>query len=241
MNTNIKKRLKEYGITLTIFAQKLNISRPTLDMYIETYESGFKIKQKKYQTIFNTLFDNDITSSDFHRQLEQFSRMINREKLLGMIELEPEDSDTLMRLFFKMIGDFKTTSCNKDIYAMIGLIIDNYRNSNEIKDVTNYFLTINLLNDYNKLSSQNQYIIASYHKMFKEFEKNRTKLFLPRQEIDEFKKYLSELKKDKEEKEKYIKKEIEKIVLEKLQTLKKSGKNIDNLSANEILEIIKEN
>ena len=56
---NVKNQLKNLGITLAEFADKLQISRPTLDSYIQIFESGDKIPKEKYQTIFNKLFGKE--------------------------------------------------------------------------------------------------------------------------------------------------------------------------------------
>ena len=52
---NIKEILKENGMTLGYFARKLDISRPTLDSYILTYENGEEINNAKIQIAFKEL------------------------------------------------------------------------------------------------------------------------------------------------------------------------------------------
>ena len=54
---NIKKKLKdEIKINLSEFAKELEISRPTLNSYIEMFERGEKISSDKHQLIFEKLF-----------------------------------------------------------------------------------------------------------------------------------------------------------------------------------------
>jgi transcriptional regulator with XRE-family HTH domain len=59
----IKLTLKKNNITLSQFATDLNISRPTLDSYINAFDSGTPLVNALYQEIFEFLF-NDATISD---------------------------------------------------------------------------------------------------------------------------------------------------------------------------------
>lgn len=51
----IKETLKKYGVTLTQFANTLNISRPTLDTYIRLYESGQALPNDKFRFNYSIL------------------------------------------------------------------------------------------------------------------------------------------------------------------------------------------
>lgn len=51
MPTDIKKYLKSAGITQKQFAEKMNLSRPTLDTYIEMYEHGQTLPKKSMMII----------------------------------------------------------------------------------------------------------------------------------------------------------------------------------------------
>lgn len=62
----IKLTLKKNNITLSQFAQDLNISRPTLDSYISAYDSGNQLVNSLYQEIFDFLFeDSSISDTEF--------------------------------------------------------------------------------------------------------------------------------------------------------------------------------
>ena len=49
---DIKEKLKEIGIKLSDLARELEVSRPTLNIYIDNFEKGTKIPSEKYQLIF---------------------------------------------------------------------------------------------------------------------------------------------------------------------------------------------
>ena len=62
----IKTVLKQNNITLLQFANDLNISRPTLDVYIKNYDNGVEINNPLFQKIFDFLFeDTTISNSEF--------------------------------------------------------------------------------------------------------------------------------------------------------------------------------
>ena len=50
---NIKQYLKDIGITQKEFAERLGLSRPTLDTYIDMFEGNQTIPKERYDIIFN--------------------------------------------------------------------------------------------------------------------------------------------------------------------------------------------
>ena len=67
----IKMILKQNDITLVQFANDLNISRPTLDVYIKNYSNGLELSNSLFQKIFDFLFeDTSITNEDFKNKYE---------------------------------------------------------------------------------------------------------------------------------------------------------------------------
>ena len=67
----IKQKLKTWGITLSRMALDLQISRPTLDVYISCYEKGDPIPNTRCQEVFGELFSEKITSAaEFHQVYE---------------------------------------------------------------------------------------------------------------------------------------------------------------------------
>ena len=55
----IKDFLKKYKITLKELSEILNLSRPTLNSYIEQYELDGKISNNYYNTIFTKIFSQN--------------------------------------------------------------------------------------------------------------------------------------------------------------------------------------
>ena len=67
----IKKNLKALDIKISKLATELGVSRPTLDAYIEYYESGQSIPNEGYQKIFEYLFSGEeINSIEFAQKYD---------------------------------------------------------------------------------------------------------------------------------------------------------------------------
>lgn len=67
----IKTILKRNNILLSQFANDLNISRPTLDSYIKSYDRGTTLSNNLYQRIFDFLFaDIFISNEEFNKKYE---------------------------------------------------------------------------------------------------------------------------------------------------------------------------
>lgn len=67
----IKKNLKALDVKISKLATDLDISRPTLDTYIECYEKGQPIPNEGYQK-----------SSSIYLILEKWIPLISRENLI---------------------------------------------------------------------------------------------------------------------------------------------------------------
>lgn len=67
----LKMILKQNDITLVQFANDLNISRPTLDVYIKNYSNGLELSNPLFQKIFDFLFeDTAISNEEFKNKYE---------------------------------------------------------------------------------------------------------------------------------------------------------------------------
>ena len=81
---NIKEQLNHIGIKLKTFAEILQVSRQTLDIYIKLYESNKKIPNERFQRIFDFLFvpplDSIKTFSERWSKIKDydFNNMVNQ-------------------------------------------------------------------------------------------------------------------------------------------------------------------
>lgn len=124
---NIKRYLKDVGITQKEFAERIGLSRPTLDTYIEMFESGQTIPKERYDIIFKGLFDSDNGSKrEFTKNLQQVENLLIRDKKYGTSDLEPEAADYVSLIIRNMNRDLKIADWNKDVYTFINILISNY-------------------------------------------------------------------------------------------------------------------
>ncbi len=236
---NIRNLLRKHGMTLSRFANMLSISRPTLDSYIQVYESGQEINNEKFQLAFEYLFsDQDISNPEFYVRLDKISMLLKRERLLGMTDLSPEDSDDLIKLFLEIVDKFKSNDFNRDIFKFINIIIHTYDNDLIIKDLTNYFLIINLLKEINSLDKKELYKMAIYNEFFNNVINSNNQNY-DKAKINNLISRINETKKERVNKEKEITHTVSKLIKEKIAEEQKRGINIEKLSPEEIIELLK--
>ena len=88
---NIKQYLKDVGITQKEFAERIGLSRPTLDTYIDMYEHGQTIPKERYDIIFKRLFDNENNAEKiFFDNLKNLEGLLKRDRQYGTSDLEPK-------------------------------------------------------------------------------------------------------------------------------------------------------
>lgn len=209
--TSIKVKIKGYGITLAELAQKLEISRPTLDSYINTYEKGEKIAKDKYQTIFNSLFSEDIScKEDFTRVLNYSEELIEKDRVLGIEELDINKTDILDSVISEMKSDMLSHDYDEDIYIFINMIIRSYKKEEIFKKLARYFLILNGKKALDNIKG-NEIYLSNYYKLFYEDKTGKLK---------RENKYLEKLydrSKEIREKQKEYQKKMEKKIIEELE------------------------
>lgn len=237
----IKDILKDNGITLTYLARKLCISRPTLDSYISSYEKNNTVPNSRYQIVFDDVFEQDnFNIKEFHEKIEMYSRLLKRESLMGMEELDTDESDMLSKLFFQMIEDVKEKKYSTEIYSFIGMMINSYRELDIFIDLANYFLIINLMKDLDELNDKDKKMMSVYYNFFAKFN-DRKKVVSSAKDSDllKLKERIKERKEQAKNNEKKLKKNIENLINEKLANEKSKGIDISNMSLDELLDLLR--
>lgn len=145
----IKNILKQSGITQSQFAMDLNISRPTLDTYIELYDSGNKINNPFYHDIFDFLFENPyISESDFIKRytyMRDFYGMSNSESTV-----------TVSRL--KSTFDVPKTEYIRTIESVERILLSDKNTPKTSLD--NYKLVVNILHTNDRFIAEMYYFYA---------------------------------------------------------------------------------
>ena len=127
MRYTIKAFIKEKNETDSNVASKLQLSRPTFDTYIATYESGLKITKGRYQKIFDSLFSDYCISSDvFKERLELYHELLKSEKKNEPIEYLSKRADRTSMLMNEIRDNIRYNGLDNDLYKFINLVITNY-------------------------------------------------------------------------------------------------------------------
>lgn len=120
-DTVVKNILKQSGVTLSQFASDLNISRPTLDNYIDIYDSGHHISNTFYHDIFDFLFENsNISDDDFikrYRYMKNYYGFSSGEAQITVSKLKSSyttPKGEYMEVIDEIIGHLNSDKMNPD-------------------------------------------------------------------------------------------------------------------------------
>lgn len=235
----IKFILRQNGITLADFAQSLNISRPTLNNYIKIYESNERIPNEKYQILFDNLFgDVNKTKTEFSQQLHTANFLIERDNMLGTMNLNPDKTDTLSAIIESCKQDLYRDDCDMNLYSFISMFLNSYYSNTVFQHLVTYFLTLNGVTDVKKLSETDKVAVSNYFRLFKNEVDNN--LRLDSLYLQLFYDRVEEINQEKKSKENEIKKHLEVLVTKKMRNLVHHGIDIDSLNTNELIKQILE-
>ena len=164
----IKETLKKYGITLTQFANTLNISRPTLDTYIRLYESGQALPNDKYKFLFDSVFNDKIENEiDFQEQLDRAHYLLQRDDMLGTMDLDAEKTDYISIVIDLMKKDMFKENTDLNLYRFIVLYISSYYENPVMSSLCKYFLVLNGKLSIKQMTDEDKIYFPYYMKLFK--------------------------------------------------------------------------
>lgn len=232
----IKSILKNNNILLSQFASDLNVSRPTLDLYIKNYDSGQKITNNLYQKIFNFLFeDKQISPEEFRikynyvienygKKTDILNSSISSTKNLY---LSSGSNDNLGQELFEFLNDeiLLAFFTNKEYSALAELLTNR---SELLKELLKYQQLLNGSLDIKDLTKLEIMSLATLHNLNKKLERNDSI-------ID--KELKKELTQDFKSKQKVV---ADKNMKKQIVDYIKNNKD-ENLSLEELMQKIKEN
>lgn len=161
----IKRQLKNLDVKISRLAQGLGISRPTLDSYIECYESGQQIPNERYRKIFEYLFSDEVDSTvEFAKRFDYVKRTFLQTQSANV----SQSKNQRMR---NNISDFAHEAENEDgMLAFVNLLISN-RNVDLVQAISDYFNYVNGFKQYNDATESNKHkaIFSWLYKIFSEY------------------------------------------------------------------------
>ena len=118
----VKTILKRNNILLSQFASDLNISRPTLDSYMKSYDKGIQLTNNLYQKIFDFLFsDISISNEEF---LKKYEYIVSNYGTSG--EIKSTGNSLTNTILENMVNDGSIRSyLNNDELNSLGDLIAN--------------------------------------------------------------------------------------------------------------------
>lgn len=180
----IKKYLKSLGITLKDFAERIDLSRPTLNSYIDMYDRGEELPRDRYQIIFDELFANkEKNKEEFEATLLAFEELLKQDARYGVSSLGAEEADIITNLLYIAKKDLGIIDWDSNIYVFINIVISHYRNLEVLRYLAMYFNVLNGLYPAESVSDEEKPYLAI---LFHAFSK------LVKQDFDNYETYYGE-------------------------------------------------
>ena len=191
----IKDILKENSVKLIELSNILDISRPTLNSYIDEFERNGKISNKEYNSFFKKI------SEKSYKNREELLRDINelRETLVNkkFSDLLPENLILLQNIYDKIYEDMKGKDKVVPIYKFIDSAINNYGEDKALSGYINYTLYLNGLKEIKEITTDDKILVSNIFPIMKKYE--RSQLKMNDEGLKEFYNRADEIKKIREE------------------------------------------
>lgn len=222
---DIKDYLKSIHMTQKELADRLGLSRPTLDTYIQMFQVNENLPRDKYQVVFEQLFTtHPKTECEFRETLDKYSLFLKQEQVLGTSTMGTEESYIMSLVIQEIKKDLCKSDTNKDIYVFINLLIHNYRRSPVLMQMVEYFLLLYSRKNVNDVDENDKVFLSNFHRLIQ----NKEQLVFQKNAFNDLLEYANKTKKVKA----MAKKEIQQQMMEKLETKMKqlldAGIDIDS-------------
>lgn len=192
----IKEYIRQQNETVSSFAKKLHLSRPTLDTYIMMYEANKPLPKEKYQVIFDFLFQ-DLSRQEgiFSGRLEVCNQLLENNERIGMWTISSKRTDHVSRILNKMKDDLFSDNCDEDLYVFINMLISSY--FKEIfYNLVHYFLTLNGYKDIELVTERQKAFFAKFYRVFQDC--SQSSIIYDIEDYEKFQNRCKEIRKKKE-------------------------------------------
>ncbi len=239
----IKNILRQSGVTLTQFANDLNISRPTLDSYIDSYNISRKISNVFYNDIFDFLFENPyISVEDFLKRYEYMREYYGMSQQVKPVESalkssfsQPKSDYEFLLDKIKKIVESDRINPNTPIdkyYTILHLLTTNSKELDDFSDFCTYIY------GEKKLEPQDEITKRTYLIYYESWTRLKDLSYIPTVSYDDFEKIANDnyVKKNynPDKIKDIVQQQIEKVITENLK-----NKNVNDLDVDAIIELIK--
>lgn len=234
----IKEFLKKYKLTLKELAETLELSRPTLNSYIEQFEKNEKISNNLYQFIFTQIFSKEWKAKlEILEEIKHLKNSLPQENKDLEEEYCSENLKLIESIKEKMYKDMKGAKEVLPLYKFINSVLYNYNEDSGLTGYIDYNLYLNGLKDIENIDKNEKTLVSNIYPIMANHVKNNLKfnengysLFLKR---------IKEIQKIREEETLKIEEEFRKKIREELNLKLGITKVIDDKKIYEILSKIK--
>ena len=208
----IKDILKENNVKLIELSNILDISRPTLNSYIDEFEREGKISNKEYDSFFKKISKKNYKSKEeLLGDINGFRELLVNKKFSDLL---PENLRLLKNIYDKIYEDMKGKDKVVPIYKFIDSAINNYGEDKALSGYINYTLYLNGLKEIKEITTDDKILISNIFPIMKKYEKSQLKM--NDEGLKEFYNRVDEIKKVREERYQKFEKALKEKLMKEL-------------------------
>ena len=206
----IKDILKENNVKLIELSNILDISRPTLNSYIDEFEREGKISNKEYDSFFKKISKKNYESKEeLLGDINEFRELLVNKKFSDLL---PENLRLLKNIYDKIYEDMKGKDKVVPIYKFIDSAINNYGEDKALSGYINYTLYLNGLKEIKEITTDDKILVSNIFPIIKKYEKSQLKM--NDEGLREFYNRVDEIKKVREERYQKFEKALKEKLME---------------------------
>lgn len=208
----IKDILKENNVKLIELSNILDISRPTLNSYIDEFEREGKISNKEYDSFFKKISKKNYKSKEeLLGDINGFRELLVNKKFSDLL---PENLRLLKNIYDKIYEDMKGKNKVVPIYKFIDSAINNYGEDKALSGYINYTLYLNGLKEIKEITTDDKILVSNIFPIMKKYE--RSQLKMNDEGLKEFYNRVDEIKKIREERYQKFEKALKEKLMKEL-------------------------
>ena len=206
----IKDILKENSVKLIELSNILDISRPTLNSYIDEFQRNGKISNKEYNSFFKKISKKNFKSKEeLLGDINGFRELLVNKKFSDLL---PENLRLLKNIYDKIYEDMKGKDKVVPIYKFIDSAINNYGEDKALSGYINYTLYLNGLKEIKEITVDDKILVSNIFPIMKKYEKSQLKM--NDEGLREFYNRVDEIKKIREERYQKFEKALKEKLME---------------------------
>lgn len=208
----IKDILKENNVKLIELSNILDISRPTLNSYIDEFEKEGKISNKEYDSFFKKISKKNYESKEeLLGDINEFRELLVNKKFSDLL---PENLRLLKNIYDKIYEDMKGKDKVVPIYKFIDSAINNYGEDKALSGYINYTLYLNGLKEIKEITTDDKILVSNIFPIMKKYE--RSQLKMNDEGLKEFYNRVDEIKKIREKRYQKFEKALKEKLMKEL-------------------------